>query len=177
MPQPQQGGRKYTNYGYIKYTAVVIIMRLTLIIRIIYCTHARLQLRYRWGHLVTGDWTGSETQNTLSVERRKTLSITHHALSPSPSHHHRYIIHLINWLQRFYRITMSLKRPFVPKSDVKQWFTTTTTETQSLNKDVSMIAWNIKLAELPACPVTINIISMERDFTMFFKFYFIQNTF
>ena len=23
--------------------------------------HARLQLRYRWGHLVTGDWTGSET--------------------------------------------------------------------------------------------------------------------
>ena len=27
----------------------------------------------------------------------------------------------------FYRITMSLKRPFVPKSDVKQWFTTTTT--------------------------------------------------
>ena len=25
--------------------------------------HARLQLRYRWGHLVTGDWTGSETQS------------------------------------------------------------------------------------------------------------------
>ena len=37
-------------------------------------------------------------------------------------------IHLINWLQRFYRITMSL-RPFVPKSDVKQRFTTTTTAT------------------------------------------------
>ena len=36
------------------------------------------------------------------------------------------IIHLINWLQRFYRILMSLKRPFVPKSNVKQWFTTTT---------------------------------------------------
>ena len=32
---------------------------------------------------------------------------------------------VINWLQRFYRTTMSLKRPFVPKSDVKQWFTTT----------------------------------------------------
>ena len=32
----------------------------------------------------------------LSGERRKTLSITHHALSPSPSHHHLYIIHLIN---------------------------------------------------------------------------------
>ena len=63
-------------------------------------------------------------QNPLSGERRKTLSITHHALSTS--HHHLYIIHLINWLQRFYRIIMSLKRPFVPKSDVKQWFTTTT---------------------------------------------------
>ena len=49
----------------------------------------------------------------------------HHALSPPPSHHHLYIIHLINWLQRFYRIIMSLERPFVPKSDVKQWFTTT----------------------------------------------------
>ena len=39
---------------------------------------------------------------------------------------HLYIIHLINWLQRFYRIIMSLKRPFILKSDVKQWFTTTT---------------------------------------------------
>ena len=66
-------------------------------------------------------------QNPLSGERRKTLSITHHALSPPPSYHHPYIIHLINWLQRFYRIIMSLERPFVPKSDVKQWFTTTTT--------------------------------------------------
>ena len=55
------------------------------------------------------------------------LSITHHALSPPPSQHHMYIIHLINRLQRFYRVTMSLKRPFVPKSDVKQRFITTTT--------------------------------------------------
>ena len=31
-----------------------------------------------------------------------------------PSHHYLYIIHLINCLQRFYCITMSLKRPFVP---------------------------------------------------------------
>ena len=54
------------------------------------------------------------------------LSITNHALSPPPSHHHMYIIHLINWLQRFYRITMSLKRYFVPHSDGKQWFITTT---------------------------------------------------
>ena len=36
-------------------------------------------------------------------------------ISP-PSHNHLYIIHLINSLQRFYLITMSLKRPFVPKS-------------------------------------------------------------
>ena len=70
-------------------------------------------------------------QNRLSGVRRKTLSITHHALSPPPSHHHLYIIHLINWLQRFYRITMSLKRPFVTKSDVKQWYTTTTTTSWS----------------------------------------------
>ena len=63
-------------------------------------------------------------QNPLSGERKKTLLITHHALSTPPSHHHLYIIHFINWIQRFYRITMSLKRPFVLKSDVKQWFTT-----------------------------------------------------
>ena len=65
-------------------------------------------------------------QNPLSGERRKTLLITHHALSPPPSHHHMYIIHLINWLQRFYRITMSLKIYFAPNSDGKQWFITTT---------------------------------------------------
>ena len=35
-------------------------------------------------------------QNPLSGERRKTFSITHHALSPLTSHHHLYIIHLIN---------------------------------------------------------------------------------
>ena len=64
-------------------------------------------------------------QNPFSGKRMKTLSITHHALSPPSLHHHLYIIHFINWLQGFYRITMSLKRPFVSKSDVKQWFTTT----------------------------------------------------
>ena len=75
---------------------------------------------------MSGGISPRHAQNPLSGERRKTLSITHHALSPPPSHHHLYMIHLINWLQRFYRIIMSLKRPFVPKSDVKQWFTTTT---------------------------------------------------
>ena len=51
---------------------------------------------------------------------RRAEEITYHALSPQPLHHHLYIIHLINCLQRFYRITMSLERPCVPKSDVKQ---------------------------------------------------------
>ena len=79
---------------------------------------------------MSGGISPRHAQNPLSGERRKTLSITHHALSPPPPHHHLYTSHLINWLQRFYRITMSLKhvkRPFVPKSDVKQRFTTTTT--------------------------------------------------
>ena len=75
---------------------------------------------------MSGGRSPRHAQNPLSGERRKKLSITYHALSPQPLHHHLYIIHLINWLQRFYRITMSLERPFVPKSDVKQWFTTTT---------------------------------------------------
>ena len=54
-----------------------------------------------------------------------------------PYHPHPHInictsFHLINWLQRFYRIIMSLKRPFVPKSDVKQWFTTTTSPSKAI---------------------------------------------
>ena len=49
-------------------------------------------------------------QDPLSGEQRKTLSIIQRALSPPPSHHHLYIIHLINSLQRFYRIKKSLKR-------------------------------------------------------------------
>ena len=36
-------------------------------------------------------------QNPLSGERRNTLSITHHALSPPPSHHHMYIISSIDY--------------------------------------------------------------------------------
>ena len=86
---------------------------------------------------MSGGISPRHAQNPLSGERRKTLSITHHALSPPPSHHHLYIIHLINWLQRFYRIIMSLKRPFVPKSDVKQWFTTTTVVHVAISRDVS----------------------------------------
>ena len=44
---------------------------------------------------MSGGISPRHAQNPLSGERRKTLSITHHALSPPPSHH-LYIIHLIN---------------------------------------------------------------------------------
>ena len=84
--------------------------------------HSETQVSGRLG--MSGGRSPRHAQNPLSGERRKTLSITHHALSP---HLICTPFNLINWLQRFYRITMSLKRPFVPKSDVKQWFTTTTT--------------------------------------------------
>ena len=66
---------------------------------------------------MSGGRSPRHAQKPFSREWRKTFSVSHHALSPPPSHHHLYIIHLINWLQRFYRITMSLKRAFVPKSD------------------------------------------------------------
>ena len=46
-------------------------------------------------HPLSGGISPRHAQNPLSGERRKTLSITHHALSPPPSHH-LYIIHLIN---------------------------------------------------------------------------------
>ena len=88
--------------------------------------HSESQVSGRLG--MSGGRSPRHAQNPLSGERRKTLSITHHALSPPPSHHHLYIMHLINLLQRFYRITMSLKRLFVPKSNVKQCFTTTTSK-------------------------------------------------
>ena len=64
---------------------------------------------------MSGGRSPRHAQNPLLGERRKTLSITHHALSPPPSHHHVYIIHLINWLQRFYLIAMSLKRVICAK--------------------------------------------------------------
>ena len=45
---------------------------------------------------MSGGISPRHAQNPLSGERRKTLAITHHALSPPPSHHRLYIIHLIN---------------------------------------------------------------------------------
>ena len=50
--------------------------------------HSETQISVRLGR------SPRHAQNPLSGGRRKTLSITHNALSPS--HHHLYIIHLIN---------------------------------------------------------------------------------
>ena len=82
--------------------------------------HSETQVSGRLG--MSGGRSPRHAQNPLSGEGWKTLSITHHALSPSPSHRHLYIIssHQLATIFFFYRITMSLKRPFVPKSDVKQ---------------------------------------------------------
>ena len=105
--------------------------------------HSKAQVSGSLG--MSGGGSPRHAQNPLSAERRKTLSITHHALSPPPSHHHLYIIHLINWLQRFYRITMSIKIPFVPKSDVKLWFTTTTTCVEEHIENTKLQAMLIKI--------------------------------
>ena len=53
--------------------------------------HSGTQVSSRLG--MSGGRSPRDAQNPLLGERRKTLSITHHALSPS---HHLYIIHLIN---------------------------------------------------------------------------------
>ena len=45
---------------------------------------------------LSGDISPRHAQNPLWDKGKKTLSITHHALSPPPSHHHLYIIHPIN---------------------------------------------------------------------------------
>ena len=45
---------------------------------------------------------------------------------------------------------MSLKRPFVPKSDVKQWFTTTTTTTADPPADVGLYGSGSDSAKLLA---------------------------
>ena len=74
-----------------------------------FCIKLHTEVSGRLG--MSGGKSPRHAQNPLSGERRKMLSITHHTLSPTPSHHHLilYIIHLINRLQRYYRIPMSLK--------------------------------------------------------------------
>ena len=76
---------------------------------------------------MSGGRSPRHAQNPLSGERRKTLSITHHALSPPPSQHHLYIISSHQLTAKFLSYYNVTQKTFVPKSDVKQWFTTTTT--------------------------------------------------
>ena len=56
--------------------------------------YSETQVSSRLG--MSGGISPRHAQNPLSGERRKMLSITHHALSPPPSHHHLCIIYLIN---------------------------------------------------------------------------------
>ena len=71
-------------------TLVLLEMPQSFIIKL----YSETQVSGRLG--MSGGISPRHAQNPLSGERRKTLSITHHALSPPPSHHHLYIIHLIN---------------------------------------------------------------------------------
>ena len=87
--------------------------------------HSETQVSGRLG--ISGGRSPRHAQNPLSGERSKTLLITHHAISAPPSHHHLYIISSHQLTTTFLSYYMSHKRPFVPKSDVKQWFITTTT--------------------------------------------------
>ena len=50
--------------------------------------HSETQVSGRLG--MSGGISPRHAQNPLSCERRKTLSITHHALSPPPSHQYMY---------------------------------------------------------------------------------------
>ena len=56
--------------------------------------HSETQVSGRLG--MSGGRSPRHAQNPLSGERRKTLSITHHALLSPPLRHHLYIMHLIN---------------------------------------------------------------------------------
>ena len=73
--------------------------------------HSETQVTGRLG--MSGGRSPRHAQNPLSGERRKTLSITLHALPPPPSHHHHH--HSSYQLTTtFLLITMSLEGPFVP---------------------------------------------------------------
>ena len=73
---------------------------------------------------MSGGTSPRHTQNSLLGERRKTLSITHHALSP-----HRNIIICTSFISPIdYNVFIVLQchlRSFVPKSDVKDYFFST----------------------------------------------------
>ena len=80
--------------------------------------HSEAQVSGRLG--MSGGRSPRHAQNPLLGKRRKTLSITRHALSPPPSHHHLYIISSHQLTTTFLSYYNVIKRLFVPKSDVKQ---------------------------------------------------------
>ena len=72
------------------------------------------------GHLgMSGGRSPRHAQNPLSGKQRKTLSITHHALSPPPSHHHLYIIdHLTTTFLSYYNVKDHLCRKVTQSNDL-----------------------------------------------------------
>ena len=87
--------------------------------------HSKTQVSDRLG--MSGGRSPRHAQNPVSVERRKALSITHHALSPS--HHHLYIISSHQLTKRgegcHLRVVppgQLLRRPSTPKPFIKPGF-------------------------------------------------------
>ena len=73
-----------------------------------YSLHARLKLRYRWGHLVTGDWTGSETQ---SLKKETYYFLWQHETSgwaPSMPAHYKHNRHL-NCMRAWFSVSTKPK--------------------------------------------------------------------
>ena len=72
--------------------------------------HGDTQVSDRLG--MSGGKSPRQAQNPLSGERKKAPTITHHALSPPPSHHHLYIMHLNNGLTKTFlaRLLILIKK-------------------------------------------------------------------
>ena len=103
--------------------------------------HSETQVSGRLG--MSGGRSPRHAQNPLSGEQRKMLWITHHALSPPPSHIIcTTFISSIDY-NVFIVLQCHLKRPFVPKSDVKQWFTTTTRHVILVDTPINLCAFRI----------------------------------
>ena len=82
--------------------------------------HARLQLRYRWGHLVTGDWTGSETQSLLLSWQHETSGWTPSMPGRYKHKHHRNCMRAWFCLNIRHIMKMSVRNY---DTNCKLWFT------------------------------------------------------
>ena len=67
---------------------------------------------------------GGKSPRHAQIVKENTLKNPTCPITP-PSRHHLYIIHLTYILHCFYHITLWIKWPLVPKSDIKRQFTTT----------------------------------------------------